>query len=168
MWKPLENPYSPVMPGAFSKIIIYIIIIKHLYGAINKCKTPVNVGKALSLPQALVGWQWLHGWPVVAEVRAGRTGTVVVLTSQGGVRAAEPPEAMHKEPERVGQKDRKINFGQTGGIRWKKEEWDCRSFLQQMRVHFSLGNDCYQEKGLYTQTAGCQFFLRQELKRLWF
>ena len=53
----------------------------------------------------------------MAEVRAGRTGTVVVLTSQGGVRAAEPPEATRKEPERVGQKDRRIHFGQTGGIR---------------------------------------------------
>lgn len=30
------------MPGAFSKIIIYVLMIKHLYGAINKCKTPVR------------------------------------------------------------------------------------------------------------------------------
>lgn len=155
MWKPLENPYSPVMPGAFSKIIIYIIIIKHLYSAINKCKPPVKVGKALALPQVLVGWQWFHGWPVVVEVRAGRTGPGVVVLSQGGVGAAEPAGATHKEPPRVVQKDRKMNLGQTGGIRWKTEGLDRRSLHQQMRVYFSLGSDCYQERGLYTQTAWC-------------
>lgn len=111
MWKPLENPYSPVMPGAFSKIIIYIIIIKHLYSAINKCKPPVKVGKALALPQVLVGWQWLHGWPVVAEVRAGRTGPLVVLLSQCGVGAAEPAEATHKEPPRVVAEGQEDEFG---------------------------------------------------------
>lgn len=58
---------------------------------------------ALSLPQA----------PVVAEVTAARTGTVLVLVSQGEARAAEPAETTHKEPKCVVQ-DRKINFG---GIR---------------------------------------------------
>lgn len=153
---------------SFQQIIVYIIIIKHWYSAISKHKTPVNIGKARSLPQVLVGRQWLYGWPMLAEARAGRRGTVVVLLSQGGVGAAEPAEAAHKEPKRVVQKDRKINFGQTGGIWWKKEGLDWRSLLQQMKVYFSLGSNCYHGRGLYTQTAGCQFFLRQELNRSWF
>lgn len=83
IWK---NPFSPVMPEAFSKAIIYIMIIKHLYSAINKHKTPVNVGKVPSLPQALVGQHWLYWWPMVAEAGAGRMGRAVVLPSQEGAK----------------------------------------------------------------------------------
>lgn len=64
-----------------------------------------------------MGQQWLHGWPVAAEVRAERTSTIVVLVSRGGVGDAESAEAAHKELKHVMQKDSKINFEQSGGIR---------------------------------------------------
>lgn len=53
----------------------------------------------------------------MAEVRAGRMGTDVVLLSQGGEGDAESADAVHKEQKRVVQKDRKTNFGQSGRIR---------------------------------------------------
>lgn len=53
---------------------------------------------------------------MVAWVACGG-GTVAVLLSQGGVGDAESAKAPHRELKRVVQKDRKINFGQTGGFR---------------------------------------------------
>lgn len=92
------------MPGAFNKIIIYIIIIKHLYSVINKLQ---GAFLAPGTGRVAVVAQVAHG----GQGESWETGTVAVLISQGGAGAAEPADATHKEPKHVVQKDGRINSG---------------------------------------------------------
>lgn len=140
MWKPLENPYSPVMPGAFSKIIIYVIIINHLYSAINKCKPPVKVGKALALPPVLVGWQWLHAWPVVAEVRAGRTGSPPWWFSylRVGWELLSQQEQRTKSHHVWCRRTRRWIWGRLEGSGEKKRGWTTEVYCSKWEFTFLL------------------------------
>lgn len=54
----------------------------------------------------------MHGWHLLAEGIADRTGSFAVLITQAVVGAAEPVEARHKKPKCV-VLNGKINFGKT-------------------------------------------------------